>query len=95
MYRKVLFLKGQGNSHHYHPLALEVLGRQFGSIYYDLEEKAIHLADTDIFNKLWKWPNEHFVFSIWRRKFDMLWNEDQLVFINALSFYQTTTIAPT
>lgn len=72
-----------GGGQHYHPLALEVLGRQFCSIPYDPERWALHLKDVDAFNESRKRPKEHPVFSILRKSFKMLKDEDKLLFMDA------------
>ncbi|KAG0598350.1 hypothetical protein M758_12G066000 [Ceratodon purpureus] len=79
------FSKHDSNaSHHYHPLALDVLGRQLGCI--DPKEWAsqLDMIDDDIFNQLRE--NDHPIFSILRKSFDTLSPEDQQLFLDVALF---------
>jgi hypothetical protein len=71
-------------SSHYHPLSLDVLGKQLGCI--DLREWRVQLdeIDKDIFN-LSK-ESDHPIFSILRRSFDGVSEEDQLLFMDVALF---------
>ncbi|KAG0562697.1 hypothetical protein KC19_9G165600 [Ceratodon purpureus] len=76
------FLKDDGSgSCHYHPLALDVLGRQLSRLI-DLNEWVILLdqIDEDIFNQ--SRENNHPIFSILRKSFDALSLGDQLLFMD-------------
>ncbi|KAG0562531.1 hypothetical protein KC19_9G153800 [Ceratodon purpureus] len=76
------FQKEDGcGSCHYHPLALDVLGRQLSRLT-DLNEWVILLdrIDEDIFNQ--SRENNHPIFSILRRSFDALSPGDQLLFMD-------------
>ncbi|KAG0605826.1 hypothetical protein M758_9G090600 [Ceratodon purpureus] len=76
------FLKEDGSgSWHYHPLALDVLGRQLSRLI-DLNEWVMLLdrIDEDIFNQ--SRGNNHPIFSILRTSFDALSLSDQLMFID-------------
>ena len=71
-------------SSHYHPLALQALGRQLGSIGCDSEQWWAILKGNDIFNP--SRESQHPVFSILRRSFDALNIQDQLLFMDAALF---------
>ncbi|KAG0608491.1 hypothetical protein M758_8G109700 [Ceratodon purpureus] len=77
------FGKGDGISHHYHPLALKVLGAQLGN---DPEEWLEKLNESDTFNQYREKEDMHPVFSILRRSFDTLNNEDQALFMDVALF---------
>ncbi|KAG0601427.1 hypothetical protein M758_11G109900 [Ceratodon purpureus] len=84
--KKCYFGKGREGKHHYHPLALEVLGRQ---LVYNLEPWKVQLDELDAgdaFNQLRERESQHPIFSILRRSFDMLGDEDQLLFMDAALF---------
>ncbi|KAG0627859.1 hypothetical protein M758_2G233500 [Ceratodon purpureus] len=68
------------NSCHYHPLALDVLGRQLSRL--DLKEWVILLdrIDEDIFNQ--SRENNHPIFSILRKSFDALSPGNQLLLMD-------------
>lgn len=85
------FLKDGDKGYHYHPLALDVLGRQLG--YIDLKEWNAQLdkIDEDIFNQ--SKENNHPVFSIVRKIFDALSPEDQLLFMDVALFLPGITYA--
>ncbi|KAG0627870.1 hypothetical protein M758_2G234400 [Ceratodon purpureus] len=71
---------GSGNCH-YHPLALDVLGRQLSRLT-DLNEWVMLLdrIDEDIFNQ--SRENNHPIFSILRKSFDALCSGDQLLLMD-------------
>ena len=71
------FLKSNGNSKHYHPLALRVLGQQLGCNPTQWREE---LKKIDSFNQLG--DMEHPIFSILRNSFDSLNHEYQLIFMD-------------
>lgn len=71
-------------AHHYHPLALEVLGREFGQIARSLWNRQLRNIDEDIFNQTR--GNIHPIFSILRKSFDTLSQEDQLLFMDVALF---------
>ncbi|KAG0627844.1 hypothetical protein M758_2G232200 [Ceratodon purpureus] len=76
------FQKEDGNgSFHYHPLALDVLGRQLSRLT-DLKEWVILLdrIDEDIFNQ--SRENNHPIFSILRKSFDALSPGNQLLLMD-------------
>lgn len=75
--RRCHFLKGDVENRHYHPLALEVLGQQFGR---DSRFWEAQLMKIDSFNQLG--DMEHPVFCIFRNSFDSLNREQQLVFMD-------------
>ncbi|KAG0586685.1 hypothetical protein KC19_2G108800 [Ceratodon purpureus] len=84
--KKCYFGKGRKGKHHYHPLALEVLGRQLG---YNPEPWKVQLDELDAgdaFNQLRERGSQHPIFSILRRSFDVLGDEDQLLFMDAALF---------
>ncbi|KAG0627867.1 hypothetical protein M758_2G234200 [Ceratodon purpureus] len=68
-------------SSHYHPLALDVLGKQLSRLT-DLNEWVMLLdrIDEDIFNQ--SRENNHPIFSILRKSFDGLSTGDQLLFMD-------------
>ncbi|KAG0588935.1 hypothetical protein KC19_2G279700 [Ceratodon purpureus] len=73
--------KDDSKSCHYHPLALDVLGRQLSRLT-DLNEWVMLLdrIDEDIFNQ--SRENNHPIFSILRKSFDGLSPGDQLLFMD-------------
>jgi hypothetical protein len=76
------FRKGDGNNYHYHPLALKVLGVQFGC---DPEQWVVHLTKFDSFNPLRE--IEHPIFSILKKSFNLLSPEDQLLLLDVALFH--------
>jgi hypothetical protein len=83
--RQCHFRKDDGSgSSHYHPLTLDVLGKQLGCI--DSREWNVELdkIDNDIFNLLEE--SDHPIFSILRRSFDAVSEEDQLLFMDVALF---------
>ena len=75
--RRCHFLKGDGENRHYHPLALKVLGEQFG---WDSRLWEAQLMKIDTFNQLG--DLEHPVFCIFKNSYDSLNREQQLVFMD-------------
>lgn len=75
-------------SHHYHPLALNVLGRQLGFIDPTEWEEQLDKIDEDIFNH--SKEINHPIFSILRKSFDALSPEDQLLFVDVALFLPET-----
>ena len=75
--RRCHFLKVDGENRHYHPLALKVLGHQFG---WDSRSWKAQLMKIDTFNQLG--DMEHPVFCIFRNSYDSLNREQQLVFMD-------------
>lgn len=74
---------GKSKSYHYHPLALDVLGRQLGCINPKEWRAQLHKIDQigqDIFNQ--SRENKHPIFSILRTSFDTLPPEDQMLFMD-------------
>ncbi|KAG0554037.1 hypothetical protein KC19_12G058600 [Ceratodon purpureus] len=71
------FLKGDGRSRHYHPLALKVLGQQLGS---NTTKWAAQLCNIDTFNQLKDKTNP--VYSILRNSYDSLDRKHQMVFMD-------------
>ena len=73
----------QRTSYHYHPLALDVLGREL-AWFDDPKEwvKQLDMIDKDIFNQ--SNEREHPIFSILRKSFDALAEGDQLLFMDVL-----------
>ena len=71
------FLKSDGENRHYHPLALKVLGEQFG---WDFRLWEAQLMKIDTFNQLG--DMEHPVFCIFKNSYDSLNREQQLVFMD-------------
>ncbi|KAG0590565.1 hypothetical protein KC19_1G110000 [Ceratodon purpureus] len=71
-------------SYHYHPLALNVLGRQLGFIDPKDWEEQLDKIDEDIFNS--SKETKHPIFSILRKSFDALSPEDQMLFIDVALF---------
>ncbi|KAG0556528.1 hypothetical protein KC19_11G060100 [Ceratodon purpureus] len=67
------------DSYHYHPLTLDVLGKQLGCI--DPKEWEAHLdkIDEDIFNRTGE--KDHPIFSVLRKSYDVLSSEDQLILL--------------
>jgi hypothetical protein len=74
---------GSGSSH-YHPLTLDVLGKQLGCIASREWRAQLDKIDEDIFN-LSK-ETDHPIFSILRRSFDVVSKEDQLLFMDVALF---------
>ena len=78
--------KEQRRSYHYHPLALDVLGKELAGFVDPKEwEAELDMIDKDIFNQ----SNErdhHPIFSILRKSFDALAKEDQLLFMDVVLF---------
>jgi hypothetical protein len=86
--RQCHFRKDDGSgSSHYHPLTLDVLGKQLGCI--DSREWSVELdkIDNDIFNLLEE--SDHPIFSILRRSFDAVSEEDKLLFMDVVLFIPT------
>lgn len=77
------FSKGDGTNSHYHPLALRVLGGQLGSDPCQWLEK---LKEIDVFNQYREKHDKHPIFSILRRSFDVLSDEDKLLFMDVALF---------
>ena len=69
-----------GESYHYHPLALKVLGVQLGFDKYDPDRWASQLKEFDTFNP--RGELEHPIFSSLRVSFDTLEPSDQLLFLD-------------
>ena len=78
------FGKGDGKNYHYHPLALEVLGKQFGGMEYNREKWARELEKVDVFNR--KRDKEHPLFGILRKSFESLWDVDKMLFMDVALF---------
>ncbi|KAG0608738.1 hypothetical protein M758_8G128400 [Ceratodon purpureus] len=79
------FRKDDGSdSYHYHPLTLDVLGKQLGCI--DPKEWEAHLdkIDEDIFNQ--SGEKDHPIFSVLRKSYDVLSSEDQLLLMDSALF---------
>ena len=76
------FFKGFKNSSHYHPLALKVLGSQLAT--QDPKEWESQLNEVDVFNQ--RQERENPIFSIFRRSFDRLKDEDKLLFMDVALF---------
>ena len=74
---------GSGSSH-YHPLTLDVLGKQLGCIHLMEWRAQLNKIDEDIFN-LSK-EVDHPIFSILRRSFDAVSEEDKLLFMDVALF---------
>ena len=74
--------KGYINNSHYHPLALKVLGSQLAA--QDPEEWESQLNEADVFSPRQKRENPGF--SILRRSFDRLMDEDRLLFMDVALF---------
>ena len=79
--KRCYFSKGDGISFHWHPLALTVLGIEMGG---DPSEWESKLKEVDVFNQ--RREVEHGVFSILRWSFDMLREEDKLLFMDVALF---------
>ena len=77
------FLKGDGKSRHYYPLALKILGEQFG---WDSTSWEARLKTIDPFNQLE--DSEHPVFCIFKNSYDSLNHKQQLLFMD-LAFGQS------
>jgi hypothetical protein len=71
------FLKGDGKSRHYHPLALQVLGQQLGR---NIKQWPAQLRSIDMFSHLN--DTKHPIFSILRKSFDSLNHEQRMVFMD-------------
>ncbi|KAG0598294.1 hypothetical protein M758_12G062000 [Ceratodon purpureus] len=71
------FLKGDGKSRHYHPLALKVLGQQLGC---NTTKWAAQLRNIDTFNQLKDKRDP--VFSILRNSYESLDRKHQMVFMD-------------
>ncbi|KAG0601423.1 hypothetical protein M758_11G109500 [Ceratodon purpureus] len=84
--KKCYFGKGRDDKHHYHPLALEVLGIQLGYSSKPWKVQLDELDAGDAFNRLRERESQHPIFSILRRSFDMLGDEDQLLFMDGALF---------
>jgi hypothetical protein len=79
------FRKDDGSrSSHYHPLTLDVLGKQLGCMDSREWRAQLNKIDEDIFNL----SKEiiHPIFSILRRSFDAVCEEDQLLFMDVALF---------
>ena len=76
--------KGDGKNYHYHPLALEVLGKQFGSMEYNREKWARELEKVDVFNC--RREKEHLLFGILKKSFESLLDEDKMLFMDVALF---------
>lgn len=84
--QRCYFKKDNGSdSRHYHPLALDVLGRQLARLT-DLKEwvDLLDRIDEDIFNQ--SREDSHPMFSILRKSFDTLALEDQMLFMDVALF---------
>jgi hypothetical protein len=87
------FKKNDGSGiSHYHPLTLDVLGKQLGCI--DSREWRAQLdkIDEDIFNM--SKETDHPIFSILRRSFDAVSKEDQLLFMDVVPFTWSRSYLP-
>ncbi|KAG0631760.1 hypothetical protein M758_1G277600 [Ceratodon purpureus] len=75
---------GGSGSYHFHPLTLDVLGKQLGCI--DPKEWEAHLdkIDEDIFNGTGE--KDHPIFSVLRKSYDVLSSEDQLLLMDVALF---------
>jgi hypothetical protein len=83
--RQCYFRKGDCcKSGHYHPLALKVLGGQFGS---DPKEWIDKLNELDPFNQYEEEEKDHPIFSILGRSFERLKQEDQFIFMDVAIFF--------
>jgi hypothetical protein len=71
------FLKGDGKSRHYHPLALQVLGQQLGR---NIKQWPAQLRSIDMFSHLN--DTKHPIFSILRKSFDSLNHEQRMLFMD-------------
>ena len=69
--------------YHYHPLVLEILGKQFGC---NSKAWKVELDAGNVFNRFRERRSEHPIFYILRKSFDALTLEDQLLLINASLF---------
>ena len=78
--KRCYFKKGDRKSYHYHPLALKVLGIQLGCSKYDRKKWGIMLEELDLFN-LYR-EEEHPIFSILRKSFDILSSMDRMLFMD-------------
>ena len=80
------FAKDDGSgSKQYHPLTLDVLGKQLGCVDRREWKAELDKIDADIFNLTG--DAEHSIFSILRKSYDTLSREDQLLFVDvALDF---------
>ena len=68
--------KGDGKNYHYHPLALEVLGKQFGSMEYNREKSTRELEKVDVFNR--RREKKHPFFGILKKSFESLLDDDKM-----------------
>jgi hypothetical protein len=82
--KRCYFKKGDGKSYHYHPLALKVLGVQLGCSKYDRNKWATKLKELDLFNL--HREEEHPIFSILRKSFDILSSMDRMLFMDVALF---------
>lgn len=82
--KRCYFRKGDGKSYHYHPLALKVLGIQLGCTKYDRNKWAAGLKEFDTFNR--QREEEHPIFSILRKSFDILLPMDRMLFMDVALF---------
>ena len=80
--KRCYFSKGDGKSFHWHPLALKVLGSEMSGE--DPSEWESKLKEVDVFNQ--RREVENGVFSILRWSFDMLREEDKLLFMDVALF---------
>ncbi|KAG0600756.1 hypothetical protein M758_11G058300 [Ceratodon purpureus] len=79
------FRKGDGSgSFQYHPLTLDVLGKQLGCIDPKEWEAHLHKIDEDIFNGTGE--KDHPIFSVLRKSYDVLSSEDQLLLMDVALF---------
>jgi hypothetical protein len=83
--RQCKFRKGVNMGEHFHPLALKVLGAQLGSLGGDPSIWVENLSKDDKFNQFRE--KEHPIFSILRRGYDSLLEEDQLLFMDGILFH--------
>jgi hypothetical protein len=85
--KRCRFWKDNGKtSYEYHPLALDVLGRELARLDDPKEWGAeLDMIDADIFNQSYE-KDYHPIFSILRKSFDTLTREDQLLLMDAALF---------
>jgi len=74
---------GDGISYHYHPLALKVLGGQFGN---DPEEWVKNLKEVDLFNRYQEDDEDHPIYSILGISYEKLKREDKFLFMDAAMY---------